>query len=110
MEDLNPTPDSTSKRSASTKGSNPVTWSIRGVERDTRAVIEKAAERAGKTIGQYINEDVRSFAQGQLTQTQLPAAPIDIQNQIDHLTTIIEGIAGRMPEQGKKSFWKRLFD
>lgn len=110
MEDPNPTPDSTNKQSASTKGSTPVTWSIRGVERDTRAVIEKAAERAGKTIGQYVNEDVRSFAQGQLTQTQLPAAPIDIQNQIDHLTTIIEGIAKRMPEQGKKSFWKRLFD
>jgi len=110
MEDPNPTPDSTNKRSASTKGSNAVTWSIRGVERDTRLVIEKAAERTGKTIGQYINEDVRSFAQGQLTQAQLPAAPIDIQNQIDHLTTIIEGIAKRMPEQSKKSFWKRLFD
>lgn len=93
-----------------TKSQGPVTWSIRAVERDTRSVIEKAAERAGKTIGQYINEDVRSFAQGQLTQTQLPAAPVDIQNQINHLTTIIESIANRMPEQGKKSFWKRLFD
>ena len=92
------------------KSQGPVTWSIRAVERDTRSVIEKAAERAGKTIGQYMNEDIRSFAQGQLTQTHLPAAPIDIQNQIDHLTTIIEGIARRMPEQGKKSFWKRLFD
>lgn len=98
------------KQSNSPKSRKPVTWSVRGVERDTRSVIEKAAERAGKTIGQYINEDVRSFAQGQLTQTQLPAAPVDIQNQIDHLTTIIEGIASRMPEQGKKSFWKRLFD
>jgi len=92
------------------KSRKPVTWSVRGVEQDTRLVIEKAAERAGKTIGQYINEDVRIFAQGQLTQTQLPAAPVDIQNQIDHLTTIIESIAKRMPEQGKKSFWKRLFD
>jgi hypothetical protein len=26
------------------------------------------------------------------------------------LTTIIEGIGNRMPEQGKKSFWQRLFD
>ena len=59
------------------EGSAPVTWSIRGVEPDTRRVIEKAAERAGKKIGQYVNEDVRSFAQGQLTQSQLPAAPID---------------------------------
>jgi len=98
------------KTDYSPKTRKPVTWSVRGIERDTRLVIEKAAERANKTIGQYINEDVRSFAQGQLTQTQLPAAPVDIQNQINHLTTIIESIANRMPEQGKKSFWKRLFD
>ena len=91
------------------KGTAPVPWSVRGIEPDTRRVIEKAAERAGKTIGQYINEDVRSFAQGQLTQTQIPAAPVDIQNQIDHLTKMVEGIANRMPEQGKKSFWQRLF-
>lgn len=90
------------------EGSAPVTWSIRGVEADTRRVIEKAAERSGKTLGQYINEDFRSFAQGQLTQTQLPAAPVDIQNQIDHLTRMVEGIATRLPEQGKKSFWQRL--
>jgi uncharacterized protein (DUF1778 family) len=89
--------------------SGPVTWSIRGVERDTRSVIEKAAERAGKTIGQYINEDVRSFAQSQLTQTQLTAAPVDIQNQIDHLTKLVEGMANRMPEHSSKSFWKRVF-
>lgn len=87
----------------------PVPWSVRGVEADTRRVIEKAAERVGKTIGQYLNEDVRSFAQSQLTQSQLPAAPVDIQNQIDHLTKMVEGIANRMPEQGKKSFWQRLF-
>lgn len=91
------------------KNTGPVTWSIRGVERDTRAVIEKAAERAGKTLGQYVNEDIRGLVQGQLSQSQLPAAPVDIQNQIDHLTRMVEGIAQRMPEQGKQSFWKRLF-
>ncbi len=91
------------------KGTTPVPWSVRGVEADTRRVIEKSAERVGKTIGQYINEDVRSFAQGQLTQTQLPTAPVDIQNQIDHLTKMVEGIATRLPEQGKKSFLQRLF-
>lgn len=92
------------------QGAAPVPWSVRGVESDTRRVIEKAAERSGKTIGQYINEDVRGFAQSQLTQTQLPAAPVDIQNQIDHLTKIVEGISTRLPEQGKKSFWQRLMD
>ncbi len=83
-------------------------WAVRGVDLETRAIIEKGANRAGKTMGQYINEDVRSLVQGQLTQPQLPAAPVDIQNQIDHLTKMVEGIATRLPEQGKKSFWKRL--
>jgi hypothetical protein len=84
-------------------------WAVRGVDLETRAIIEKGANRAGKTMGQYINEDVRSLVQTQLTQTQLPAAPVDIQNQIDHLTKMVEGIANRMPEQSKKSFWERIF-
>ncbi len=83
-------------------------WAVRGVDLETRAIIEKGANRAGKTMGQYINEDVRSLVQGQLTQPQLPAAPVDIQNQIDQLTKIVEGIATRLPEQGRKSFWQRL--
>jgi len=88
----------------------PVTWSIRGVERDTWATIEKAAERSGKTLGQYMNDEIRSFVQSQLTgSSHLPASQKDIQNQIDHLTQIVEGIARRIPEQGKKGFWKRLF-
>ena len=44
-----------------------VTWSVRGVERETRAVIEKASDRVGKTLGQFLNDDVRGFAQGQLS-------------------------------------------
>ena len=92
------------------EGSAPVTWSIRGVERDTRATIEKAAERSGKTLGQYMNDEIRSFVQSQLTGTShLPASQKDIQNQIDHLTQIVEGIASRIPEQGKKGFWQRIF-
>ena len=53
--------------------------------------------------------DVRNFAQGQLTQTQLPVAPVDIQNQIDHLTKFVERIATRLPEQSRRPFWKRRF-
>ncbi len=92
------------------EGTVPVTWSIRGIERDTRAMIEKAAERSGKTLGQYMNDEIRSFVQSQLTGTShLPASQKDIQNQIDHLTQIVEGIASRIPEQGKKGFWQRIF-
>ncbi len=108
MKAENTVPISDAKTSLPSKSNSPVTWSIRGVERDTRLIIEKAAERAGKTLGQYVNEDIRSLVQSQLTQSQLPAAPVDIQNQIDHLTKMVEGIANRMPEPGKKSFWQRL--
>ena len=106
---MNTPEDPSPAESAPVTKSGPVTWSIRGVDRDTRLVIEKAAARAGKTIGQYVNEDVRNLAQSQLTQTQLPASPKDMQDQIEHLTRIVEGIASRMPEQGKKTFWQRLF-
>jgi hypothetical protein len=109
MEELTPTPTSPSEDIVAAKGSSPVTWSIRGVERDTRAVIEKAAERAGKTIGQYVNEDIRRLVQGQLVESRLPTAPADLQQQIDHLTTLVEGMATRLPEPGKRSVWQRLF-
>lgn len=64
-----PSPAQDIKGMSTSKSTGPVTWSIRGVERDTRSVIEKATKRAGKTLGQYINDDVRSFAQVQLTQS-----------------------------------------
>jgi hypothetical protein len=86
---------------------------VRGVERETRGVIEKAAERAGKTLGQYLNDDVRGFAQGQLTQAeatgQALASPRDLQVQVEQLTQLVEGIAARMNEPARKGFWQRVF-
>ena len=93
--------------------STAVTWSVRGVERETRAVIEKAAERTGKTLGQYLNDDVRGFAQGQLSQAeatgQAVASPRDLQVQVEQLTQLVEGIAARMNEPARKGFWQRVF-
>jgi hypothetical protein len=93
--------------------STAVTWSVRGVERETRAVIEKAAERTGKTLGQYLNDDVRGFAQGQLSQAeatgQAVASPRDLQVQVEQLTQIVEGIAARLAEPERKGFWQRIF-
>ena len=69
-----------------------VTWSVRGVERETRAIIEKAAERAGKNLGQYLNDDVRGFAQSQISQAeaagQAVASPKDLQVQVEQLTQL----------------------
>lgn len=93
--------------------STAVTWSVRGVERETRAIIEKAAERAGKTLGQYLNDEIRSLVQSQLTQSeaigQTVASPRDLQNQVEQLTQIVEGIAARLAEPERKGFWQRVF-
>jgi hypothetical protein len=84
-------------------------WAIRGVDLETRGIVEKTAQRAGKTMGQFVNEDVRSFCQGQLTQSQLPASPRDLQVQVEQLTQLVEGIAARMAEPARKGFWQRVF-
>lgn len=89
-----------------------VTWSVRGVERETRGMLEKAAARADKTLGQYFNDEVRAFAQGQLRQgeaPQLPASPRDLQVQVEQLTQMVEGIASRLAEPARKSLWQRVF-
>ncbi len=89
-----------------------VTWSIRGVERETRALLEKAAARADKTMGQYFNDEVRAFVQDELRQAeapQLPASPRDLQVQVEQLTQLVEGIAARLAEPARKSFWQRVF-
>ena len=76
-------------------------------------MIEKAAERAGKTLGQYLNDDVRQFAQSQLSQAeatgQAVASPRDLQVQVEQLTQLVEGIAARMNEPARKGFWQRMF-
>ena len=86
---------------------------MRGVERETRAIIEKAAERAGKNLGQYFNDDVRGFAQSQISQAeavgQAVASPKDLQVQVEQLTQLVEGIAARMNEPARKGFWQRVF-
>ena len=90
-----------------------VTWSVRGVERETRALIEKAADRAGKTLGQYFNDEVRGFVQGQLSQAeaagQALVSPRDLQVQVEQLTQMVEGIAAKMNEPARLSLWQRVF-
>jgi hypothetical protein len=84
-------------------------WGVRGVDIETRTIIEKTADRAGKTIGQFVNEDVRAYCQGQLTQSQLPASPRDLQVQVEQLTQMVEGIANRLAEPARKGLWQRIF-
>ena len=71
-------------------------WSIRGIEFETRTAFEKAAERNGKTIGQYLNEDLRQYAQEQLKKgNQPPARQEDLRTEIDDLKSVVVQLAQR---------------
>ena len=76
---------------------------------ETRAILDKTAQRAGKTMGQFVNEDIRAYCQGQLTQSTLPASPRDLQVQVEQLTQIVEGIAAKMNEPARRTLWQRVF-
>jgi uncharacterized protein (DUF1778 family) len=57
----------------------PAKWTIRGIEPETRRVIEKAADRSGKTLGQFFNDEVREAATNVLKKgDQPPARPEDL--------------------------------
>ncbi|AYA36727.1 hypothetical protein D3Y59_06450 [Hymenobacter oligotrophus] len=81
----------------------PVTWSVRGVERETRDALEQAARQLGKTLGQYLNDEVRQFALG---QAELEAASSAeqvrvLKEQVQHLRELVENLAallGTRPE------------
>lgn len=54
----------------------PTKWTIRGIEPETRRVIEKAAKRTGKTLGQFFNDELRQAATNVVKRgNQLPARP-----------------------------------
>jgi uncharacterized protein (DUF1778 family) len=57
----------------------PAKWTVRGIEPETRRVIEKAAERTGKTLGQFFNDELREAATNVLKKgNQPPARPEDL--------------------------------
>lgn len=71
-------------------------WSIRGIEFETRTAFEKAAERVNKTIGQYLNEDLRQYAQEQIKKgNQPPARQEDLRTEIDDLKTVLVQLVQR---------------
>lgn len=85
-------------------------WTVRGVDLETRTAIEKAAQRTGKTIGQYINEDLRQYAQDQIKKgSQPPARQEDIRSELDDIRGMIAQLAERIPAVEKKGFFQRLF-
>lgn len=85
-------------------------WTIRGVDLETRTAIEKAAQHSGKTIGQYVNEELRQYAQEQLKKGhQPPMRQQDIRTELDDIKGLITQLADRLPAQEKRGFFQRLF-
>ena len=85
-------------------------WTVRGVDQETRTAIEKAASRSSKTIGQFMNEDLRQYAQEQLKKgNQPPMRQEDLRTELDDIKGLITQLANRLPTQEKKGFFQRLF-
>lgn len=92
------------------KSPDVIPWTVRGVDLETRTAIEKAATRTGKTIGQYMNEDLRQYAQEQLKKgNQPPIKQEDLRTELDDIKGMITQLANRIPIQEKKGFFQRLF-
>lgn len=88
-------------------GTKSLTWSIRNIDMETRSIFTKAADLHGKTISQYMLEDLRAFAQGQIQQTRQPATAQDLDNQVN-VATLIERLE-KLESRLDKPLWKRIF-
>lgn len=85
-------------------------WTIRGVEPETRTAIEKASSRSGKTMGQYFNEDIRSFVQEQLKKgNNPPMLQEDIRSELDNLNSKFDQLLERLPSDKKQGIFSRFF-
>ena len=103
------------------KENKPTPWSIKGVDTEARAIVTKAAERAGKTLGEYMSNEVREFASGQLKRGQQPpASPQDVAEMVKADVQAMElRLSTQSAEQmaalrrdilaSRKGFFSRLF-
>lgn len=92
----------------------PPKWTIRGVDIETRNIIDKAARKHGQTLGQFFNSSIREYCTGQIKKgEQVPASPTDIKDMIaaemiSFKTDILESIITASPKQDKKTFAQKL--
>lgn len=92
----------------------PPKWTIRGIDVETRNIIDKAARKHGQTLGQFFNSNIREYCTGQIKKgEQPPAGPVDIKDMItaeliSFKTDILESIIAASPKQDKKTFTQKL--
>ena len=83
------------------KDAEPLPWSIRGVDIETRNIITKACEKRSLTVGQFFNQEIREYATGIVKRSgQPPASPKDIEDIINsRLTAFEQTVKQNSPEQ-----------
>jgi hypothetical protein len=104
------------------EGTEPPKWTIRGVDLETRSIIDKATKKQGLTLGEFFNQDIREYCTGQIKKSQQPPATqndvkIMVQSELTVFKTeLLEALAEREaraattePEAERKGFWARLF-
>jgi len=84
------------KKNGTTPKNTP--WSVKGVSPETREAVKKAARRAGQTIGEWMDENLRIAATDSL-QNQPPMKRLEDQ---------LEEISGKLDKM-HQPFWKRIF-
>ena len=103
------------------KENKPTPWTIKGVDPEARGIITKAAERSGKTLGEYMSQEVREFASGQIKRSAQP--PMSPQDITDSLKADVQAMELRLATQNteamaalrrdllesRKGFFSRLF-
>ena len=87
-----------------TPKSKTTSWTIKGVENDTRQKVTKAAKRAGMTIGAYVDRVLLESATADLKGSQLPARVEDVQDQLKDIQEAIAKLSEKV-EQPKRRSW-----
>lgn len=91
----------------------PDTWTVRGVAPETRAAAKKAANRAGKTLGEWVDDTLRRAATEKLTEGP-PAVREDpgtgkvLEAVLDRLEALERASQERSAPRPPRSFWRRF--
>lgn len=92
------------------KSNTTKTWSLKGIENETRQAVTKAAKKKGITIGAYVNAVLMEAAVKDLKgKAELPVKMEDIQTQLSDMNKSIAMLAEKMENKPKKTLIERLF-
>jgi hypothetical protein len=108
----------TTNREKSRTGGPTDTWTVRGVEIETRRAAKLAAKREGKFLGDWLNDTIRTAATATLKGNTLPARPEDVTNVLQRLlderlqpiTEQLKSLSDQRPPAPlpAPTFWQRL--